>query len=223
MAHVIHQIVRPEKALVAQLAQISPATAHEAMGKKGAMDSRIKPIYSGMRVCGPVLTVRCHPGDNIMLHKAIAMAEPGDVIVATVGHSEAGYWGEVMTTVAQDRGVGGLVIDGCVRDGLDLKKRGFPAFATGLCMKGTVKETLGSVNETICCGGVTVRPGDLVLGDDDGVVVIPRDQVREVLAKSQQKKAREEALMKKIASEHLTTLELDELDKVLAAKGCVEE
>ena len=223
MVHVIKSFNHPDKQVIEKFAEISPATAHEVMGKKGALDSRIKPIYHGMKVCGPALTVQCHPADNLMLHKAIALASPGDVIVATVGLTEAGYWGEVMTVAAQARGINGLVIDGCVRDGLDLKKRKFPAFSTGLCVKGTVKETVGFINKTICCGGVIINPGDIVLGDDDGVVVVPFEIIDEVIEKSMKRIEREEKLMEVLASQHVTTLEIDGLDKILQIKGCIEQ
>jgi 4-hydroxy-4-methyl-2-oxoglutarate aldolase len=222
MAHVMRRIGRPAKEVVTQFWEIAPATAHEALGKAGAMMSNIKPIYNGMKVCGPALTVRCHPGDNIMLHKAVAIAEPGDVLVACVGCREAGYWGEILTVAAQARGIAGLVLDGSVRDGVAIKKRGFPIFCQGLCMKGTVKETIEFINHPISCGDVLVNPGDIILGDDDGVVVIPKDRAEEILKKCQEREKKEEEIMRELVAGKLT-LELLGFDKILEAKGLQEE
>jgi len=223
MMNVITKIERPKKEVLKQFEYEAPATVYEAQGKIGAMMSDIKPIYSGMKICGPVITVQCHPGDNIMLHKAVAIAQPGDVIVASVSYSEAGYWGEVLTTAAQARGIRGLVMDGSVRDGLAIKKRGFPIFSKGLCMKGTVKETLGFVNYPIMCGNVLVKPGDIILGDDDGIVVVPKEKAQDTLKKSQDREKKEQIMMEKLTSGELTTLELLGFNKILKAKGLQEE
>jgi 4-hydroxy-4-methyl-2-oxoglutarate aldolase len=224
MFHVIRTVDRPDKSIVDSFAAIAPATAHEAMGRIGAMDYRIKPIYSGMTVCGPAITVQCHPGDNIMLHKAMAIAQPGDVIVATTGRGDMGAWGEVMSTCAFARGIAGLVSDGMVRDGLAIKKLGFSIFSRGLCMKGTVKETIGLINHPLSCGGVIVNPGDIILGDDDGVVVIPRAAATsELAAKCREKEAREHEMMERLRRGDTTTLELVGLDRVLQSKGLTEE
>jgi len=144
-------------------------------------------------------------------------------LVAHVGYSEAGYWGEVLTTAAQARGVGGLVMDGSVRDGLAIKKRKFPVFSKGLCMKGTVKETVGFINYPLVCGNVLVNPGDIILGDDDGIVVVSKEKAQETLKNSQDREKKEQIMMEKLASRELTTLELLGLDKVLKAKGLQEE
>jgi len=223
LIHVITKIERPNKEILKQFEDEAPATAYEAQGKIGAMTSNIKPIYNSMKICGPAITVQCHPGDNIMLHKAVAIAQPGDVIVACVGYSEAGYWGEVLTIAAQARGVGGLVIDGSVRDGLAIKKRGFSVFSRGLCMKGTVKETVGFINYPVICGNVLINPGDIILGDDDGIVVIPKEKAQETLKKSQDREKKEQIMMEKLLSGKLTTLELLGLDKILEAKGLQEK
>lgn len=222
MVHVILKIERPDKEIVEQFSEIAPATAHEVMGRIGAMDYEIKAIYSGMKVCGPAITVLCHPGDNIMLHKAVAIAQPGDILVANVGSMMGGYWGEVLTVAAQARGIGGLVLDGGVRDGIAIRKRGFPTFCRGLSMKGTVKETLGLINHPISCGNVMVNPGDIILGDDDGLVVIPKVEAHEVLKKSHERENKEEKIMEELKKGKLT-LELLGLDRVLEAKGLREE
>ena len=184
-AHVYKEIERPSPEIIEGFKQISAATAHEASGKKGAMTSAIKPVAAGMKVCGPALTVLCRRKDNLMLHKAIAVAQPGDVlVVATEDRSEAGFWGEIMTVSAQANGIAGLVIDNCVRDAADIVASRFPVFSRGLSIKGTVKGSLGLINHPTVCGDFLVYPGDLVLGDDDGVVIVAREQAAKVLAQS---------------------------------------
>ncbi|MDD5728545.1 MAG: 4-carboxy-4-hydroxy-2-oxoadipate aldolase/oxaloacetate decarboxylase, partial [Victivallales bacterium] len=188
MFHVYHNIPRPDKKLIAAFSDQASATVHEAAGRIGNVDFRIKSLKRGVRVLGPALTVQCHPKDNLMLHKAIEIAQEGDVIIAsTGGYYEAGYWGGLMALSAKARKIGGLVIDGCVRDSEEIIEMGFPVFCRGTCIKGTVKANLGLVNHPIVFGGIIVNPGDLVLGDDDGLVVIPSADVEKVLKASQQR------------------------------------
>jgi 4-hydroxy-4-methyl-2-oxoglutarate aldolase len=169
---------RPSREDVASLAAFTPATLHEALGQAGAMPFAIKPIYPGMRVCGPALTVDCTPGDNLAIHVAVERAEPGDVLVVDYkGFLEAGPFGDVLATACLAAGIVGLVIDGCVRDGPTLREMQFPVFARGLNMKGTAKNAVGAVGVPIVCAGVPVSPGDVVVGDDDGVVVVPREKM----------------------------------------------
>jgi 4-hydroxy-4-methyl-2-oxoglutarate aldolase len=143
MIHVATTIERPRKELIDKFRGLSTATVHEASGRKGAVDCDIKPITKGVRICGPAFTVQCHPGDNLMLHKALEKAQPGDVVVASVGgHYEAGYWGALMATSALARSFGGLAIDGCVRDSAEMIDMGFPVFCRGFCIRGTTKAIL---------------------------------------------------------------------------------
>lgn len=203
--------------------EISAATVYEAMGKKGAMDHAIKPVYPGAKVCGTAVTVLCYPADNLMLHKAITIAEPGDVLVANVGgYLEAGGWGEIASVAAIERGIMGLITDGAVRDVSALKRLGFPVFAKGVSIKGTTKEQLGLINHPIECGGVWVRPGDIVLGDEDGVVVIPQEKASWVLEKSKEREANEARIMAKLREGKLT-LDLLGLRETLERKGLMEE
>ena len=177
---------------------ISASTIHEAAGKIGALPAAIKPLDPAQRVCGPAFTVKGAPGDNLWLHHALDQAKPGDVLVADVGgHYDAGYWGEVMTVSAQARGLGGLVINGCVRDGQAMIDLGFPVFARGTCMRGTEKDHnfKGALAQPLPMGDVLVQPGDLVIGDGDGVVVIPRDQISKAIAASNARDAREAEMM----------------------------
>lgn len=220
MPHVIRNIKRPEKSVIEGIAKFTPATLHEAQGRRGALASRIKPIYSGMKVCGPAVTAQCHPGDNIMQQLAISVAQPGDVLVIATGDtSEQGQFGEVLTTWCQARGIAGLVTDGGVRDGLAIRDKGFPVFCPGLCMKGTVKETLGTVNHPVVIGGMTIRPGDIICGDDDGVVLVRPEEAEAVISQSQERDEKEAQLMKALADGG-DLLQLVGLDKIVAAKGC---
>lgn len=165
---------RASAAELEALQPFAPATLHEAMGQKGAMAGAIKPIYPGMRVCGSALTVDCPAGDNLSIHAAVERAQAGEVLVIDYKEFlESGPFGDILATACLARGVRDLVIDGCVRDGAAIQAMGFPVFARGLNMKGTVKARLGAVGVPIICAGVPVAPGDAVVGDDDGVVGYP--------------------------------------------------
>jgi len=195
---------------VAAFAAFQTATLHEAQGKKGAMPHAIKPIYPGMRLAGPALTVKCPPGDNLTVHAAIEHARPGAVLVVDFNAElEAGPFGDVLATACMARGIVGLVIDGCARDGASLRDIGFPVFARGLNMKGTTKTTLGTIGQPITCAGVEVAPGDIVVGDDDGVVVIPAGRVPEVLAAARARDRDEEVLRRRLSEGALTMDLLD--------------
>jgi 4-hydroxy-4-methyl-2-oxoglutarate aldolase len=221
--HVIHKIRRPDSELIKAFSEQTSATVHEAMGKRGAMHSSIRPIYSGMRLCGPAVTVKSQAGDNLMLHKALYMAKRGDVLVADMGQlTEGASWGDIMTWQAKVRGVAGLVTNGSVRDTLEIKEIGFPVFSKAISIKGPVKETLGLVNHQISCAGVVVNPGDIILGDEDGVVVIPLQEAAEILQKSKERVAQENKIIERIkAGENM--FEILRLGDVLQRKGCVEE
>ena len=196
--------------LLAAAAAIDTSTIHEAAGRLGSLPSAIKAIHPGMTICGPAFPVKGPPLDNLALHFAIDEAQPGDVIVADVGGvHEGGYLGEVMATSAHARQLGGLVIDGCVRDGAALGRLGWPVFARGLCMRGTLKDLDGDfkINEPLAFGDVIVTPGDLVLGDGDGVVVIPQAMVASAVAASLKREAGEAKTMAKLRT-GVTTVEL---------------
>lgn len=188
---------RVARDIVTRAQGLSTATLHEAGGKIGVMPSAIKAVHREFRVCGPALTVFGPGGDNLWLHYAIYAAQPGDVIVAHCSEQfDHGYWGEIMSTAARTRGLGGLVIDGCVRDRDLLLEVGFPVFARGLCVRGTAKDRdgIGSINATTQFEAVSVSPGDLVLGDADGVIVIPRERAGEVVASAHERDADELAI-----------------------------
>lgn len=220
MAHIIRQFERPRPALLAEIGKFTPATLHEAQGRKGALDSRIKPIYPGMRASGPALTVSCHAADNLMLIAAINLAQPGDVLVISAGdRPEQGGFGEVLATACMAKGIVGLVTDAGVRDGPALREKNFAAFCYGLCVKGTVKETLGSVNHPIVIGGVMIAPGDLVSADDDGVVIVKKEEIAEVARLSAAREDKEAKIMKAL-TEGGDVLELTGIGAVLASKNC---
>ena len=212
----INKTIKRLDLLVIETAKKFPsATLHEAFEKKGAVDKKIKPIDTGMVACGSALTVSCAPGDNLGIHVAIALAEPGDILVVTTnGDSDFGYWGEIMTVAAIEKGISGLAIDGCVRDYAPIRKLQFPVFAGGLCIKGTKKEAFYSINHPITLGNVLVNPGDLILGDDDGLVVVSQDKVAEVLKKAIKHEKKEECIIEDL-KRGKTTLELLGFDKVL--------
>jgi 4-hydroxy-4-methyl-2-oxoglutarate aldolase len=220
MVHVIRTFERPSAAAVEEISKYAPSTLHEAQGRKGALTSRIKPIYPGMRACGPGLTVSCHPGDNLMLITAISLAQPGDVLVVSAGdHPEQGGFGEVLTTACMAKGIVGLVTDAGARDGPAIQRRGFSVFCYGLCMKGTVKETLGTINQPIVIGGIAIHPGDIVSADDDGVVIVAKNDIAEVLKSSADREAKEALMMRALEAKG-DILELSGMGKVLAAKNC---
>jgi 4-hydroxy-4-methyl-2-oxoglutarate aldolase len=221
-AHVLKSIVRPPQNLIRQLAAFDTATVHEASGGAGALSSDIKPVDPLSRLCGPAVTVFCHPGENLILHKAIYVAEPGDVLVVTVGgYEEAGPWGEIMSFAAQVRGIAGLVMDGSVRDSRAIIDMRFPVFSRSLCIKGTTKDSLGLINHPIMIGGVPVHPGDLILGDADGVVVVARDDLAKVLSACTAR-TEKEIKIKEELKKGKSTLELYGFDKSLEAKGLKE-
>ncbi|MCS7222572.1 MAG: 4-carboxy-4-hydroxy-2-oxoadipate aldolase/oxaloacetate decarboxylase [Anaerolineae bacterium] len=205
MDQFIREISRPKADLIARYASLSAATVYEAAGRVGAMTHEIRPIAPGMRLCGSALTVRCQPADNLTLHAAIALAQPGDVIVADVGECiEAGHWGEITTVAAQARGIAGLVINGGVRDVAQIRQSGFPVFARTISMKATVKETPGTINHPIVCGGVLVQPGDLVLADDDGVVIVAHERIEMVLVAAIAREEREAEVIRRLKAGELT-------------------
>jgi len=217
--HVFRQMERPNSEVVNNLSKYGTAIIYEAMGRKGALESFIKPIGMGMKCCGVALTVYNHAGDNLMLHKAIEVAERGDVIIAvTGGYTEAGIWGEIMTTAAQTKGIVGLVTDGSIRDSEAIRRLAFPTFCKGISIKGSAKEIIGTINKTIICAGIIINPGDIIIGDDDGVVVVPKEIGADIVLKCKQREKKEAVIMKQLKLGK-TTLEIYNLDEILKKKG----
>ncbi|MFF5864368.1 4-carboxy-4-hydroxy-2-oxoadipate aldolase/oxaloacetate decarboxylase [Pseudomonas sp. NPDC012596] len=185
----------PTQEQLLTLAQLGTATIHEAQGQVGALDSGLRPIDPTVRLCGSALTVECRPDDNLALHYALTKARPGDVLVVDAkGFTEAGPWGDLLTLAAQKLGIAGLVIDGAVRDANAIIDMGFPTFSRGLSIKGTNKCQPGRVNVPIVIGGVSVRPGDIIIGDRDGLVVVERSRVQEVIELSRAREDKEAAI-----------------------------
>jgi len=187
MKPIITEVQRPSDELLQKFEGLTSALILEAMGKLGALTNDFKPVYHGARFFGCALPVKGYPGDNLMLHKAISIAKPGDVLVATVnGFTEAGLWGEIATEAAQAMGIRALVTDGAVRDTAEIAGLGFPVFARAISIKGTTKRQAGLINHPILIGGVMVEAGDIVIGDVDGVVVVPLKKAEAVLKRAQE-------------------------------------
>lgn len=219
MAIVVRNIDRADRATAEGFAEFGVSTAHEAQGRTGLLAPYINPIYAGARVSGTAVTVSVPPADNWMIHVAVEQCREGDVlVVAPTSLSEAGYFGELLATALQARGVSGLVIDAGCRDVRELGEMGFPVWSRCVSSEGTTKDLLGDVNVPVVCAGQVVRPGDVVVADDDGVVVVPRQRAGEVLAACQARSERENAARQRYAAGELS-LDVNNMREKLAAKG----
>jgi 4-hydroxy-4-methyl-2-oxoglutarate aldolase len=200
---VVRQVPRAPGDIVAELGAAGVATVHEA-GAPGLIDPTITPIQEGARIGGSAVTVSCAPGDNIMVHAAVEQIEPGDILViATTSPADNGVFGELLATSVMTRGCAGVVVDGGVRDVSDLRRMSLPVWARVVHAAGTVKDTAGTVNVPVVCGGVTVTPGDVIVADDDGVVVVERERATKVLEATRVRLAREEETRARLASGEL--------------------
>jgi 4-hydroxy-4-methyl-2-oxoglutarate aldolase len=178
---IVRKIQRPDQDAVRTLQRLGVATVHEAQGRTGLMRPYLRPIYATARAGGAAVTVSCQPGDNLMIHAALELCQTGDIlVVTTTSESTDGMFGELLAVSSRARGVAGLVIDAGVRDLADITAMDFPIWAKAISAQGTVKATAGSVNVTVVCAGAIVRPGDVIVGDADGVCVVRRDAAAEV-------------------------------------------
>jgi 4-hydroxy-4-methyl-2-oxoglutarate aldolase len=201
---IVRSIPRPDAQAVKLLGELGVATIHEAQGRTGAMLPYMRPIYLAARVSGPAVTVSCHPGDNLMIHAAVEVCKPGDVlVVVTTSESTDGMFGDLLGTSCQAHGVAGLIIDAGVRDTAELTEMKFPVWAKAISPQGTVKASPGSVNVPVVCAGAIVNPGDVIVGDADGVVVVRRATAADVAKAGQQRVAKEEKTRERLAKGEL--------------------
>ena len=216
---VVRNIHRADRAAIETLARLGVATVHEAQGRTGLMQPYMRPVWRGARIAGSAVTALCHPGDNWMIHVAAEVLKPGDVlVVACSSENSDGAFGELLATSVKARGARGVILDVGCRDAAEISDMKFPVWSRAISAKGTVKASVGSVNVPVVCAGVSIKPGDVVVADDDGVVLVPRLDAAKV-AKAGEEREKKEAGSRERLQKGELGLDIYDMRKALADKG----
>jgi 4-hydroxy-4-methyl-2-oxoglutarate aldolase len=216
---VVRNIHRADAGVVATLERLGVSTVHEAQGRSGLMQTYMRPVWSGARIAGSAVTVLCHPNDNWMIHVGIEVVKPGDIlVVACSSENSNGAIGDLIATALKTRGAKGVVMDMGCRDVAELKEMKFPLWSRAISAQGTIKGTLGCVNVPVVCAGISVKPGDVVVADDDGVVVVPRAGAAQA-AKAGEQREKKEAVNRERLKKGELSLDIYDMRKSLAEKG----
>jgi 4-hydroxy-4-methyl-2-oxoglutarate aldolase len=219
---IVREFTRPDPRIVKGFEGIPTGVVSDAMGRTGSMVAEIKPLWPRARIVGPALTVRTFPADNLMIHKAVTLAKPGDVLVVNAGgYRDTAVFGDLLGYSCKVHGIAGVVIDGASRDAEGMAAIGFPVFARAVLPMGPFKDSPGSINVPVSCGGMAVRPGDVIVADADGVVVVPREEAADVLSQAQGASAKEEQMRERLAKGEYI-YDILKLGEVLRSLGVVE-
>jgi 4-hydroxy-4-methyl-2-oxoglutarate aldolase len=220
---IVREFTRPDAQMVKGFEGIPTGVVSDAMGRTGSMSAEIKPLWPRAKIVGPALTVRTFPADNLMIHKAVTLAKPGDVLVVNAGgYKDAAVFGDLLGFSCKAHGIAGIVIDGASRDAEGMAAIGFPVFARAVLPMGPLKDSPGAINIPVSCGGVAVRPGDVVVGDADGVVVVPQEFAGHVLSRAQAAAEKEQQLRERLAKGEYI-FDILKLGDVLTGLGVVEQ